>query len=761
MRIKGIRQHDERDCGPACLATVAQHYGLRLPLVHVRELCKVDKGGANIYALVQAAQKLGFACDALQGEWADLQEALQSGDMTAPFIAHIIKDGMLEHYVVVFRIDEKGVHVFDPGFGKTVFSAEEFQESWTGYVVDLRPSDSFEPGNAKRGLSLKFLRLLLEQKGLIATTLLVSILLAVLSVCVSFSYQLVIDGFMLPAGISADAGAAVLGADADAPAISTNAGNAASPSAATGLALPFGAVATISGLFAILLCIVVLQMGFSIVRGCLFAWITKRLNNSLIDMFLSKVLRLPLHYFHDRKTGEILSRYYNITEIREAISGICLSTLLDFLMVLVLGVVLCLVSPLLFLLTFGVSAAYLVVVICFIPRLNAVNRRAMEADAQVSSSMKEAIDGIETAKAFCAEERMKGRIGAHVERFIHSFYQSQILQSVLSGFVGTVEGVGALLILWLGSVLVLDGQITLGTLITFESLAGFFTASVKNIVNMQPTLQTAYVAIDRLNDVLEVASEDAGVVSCEDGVNQMLPLDSLALASGAAPRISFEGVRFSYGYRREVLHSVSFSIPAGQRVALVGPNGCGKTTIARLLLRFYDPDQGCICLDGVDVRQIPLEVLRRRIAYVSQEVFLFADTLRNNLTLGAVDVPDEAIYAAIEECQLGPLLQSLPFGLDSVLDENGRNLSGGQRQRIAIARALLVHPEVIIFDEATSNIDRRTEQALLDGLFAKLKDCTLLVIAHRRESIEACERVLSFREGQIVADSNEKQAVLC
>ena len=254
------------------------------------------------------------------------------------------------------------------------------------------------------------------------------------------------------------------------------------------------------------------------------------------------------------------------------------------------------------------------------------------------------------------------------------------------------------------------------------------------MIGLQPTIQTAFVAADRLNDILDLHSEEI-----EEGGETLPVIDTLA----------FQNVDFRYGNRELTLEDISFTISKGEKIAIVGESGSGKTTLAKLLLRFYEPERGSILLNGGDVKELDLYALRRAVAYVDQNTFLFSDTIKNNLKLGNAEATDAEIEQVCKISRADEFIGKLPLGYDTPLDENGMNLSGGQRQRLAIARALLKKPQQLILDEATSNLDTITEASIKNTISQVNSDTTCMIIAHRLTTIRNCARIYVMEDGRI------------
>ena len=699
MKYYCIKQHDITDCGAACLATISKQYGLSTSITKIREIAGTDKMGTNAYGMVKAAEQLGFTAKGVKGN----QEAFFS-EFPLPAIAHVVVDGSLLHYVVIHKITKKQVIIADPAKGIVKKTPEEFFKEWTGVLILLVPAQSFKKGKDTKNIFERFWGLLLPQKRLVADIFAASLVITLLGILGALYFQVIIDD-ILPAGIGK-----------------------------TLHVLSVGVI--LLKLFSVLL---------SVLRSQLLVYMSQKLDIALLLGYYDHVLKLPMNFFGTRKVGEIISRFQDASSIRDAISNATLTVMIDTLMAIAGGLILFFKNKQLFGIAFVMVLLYGVLVLVFNKPYKKANERQMEYNAQLTSYLVESLNGIQTVKAFNGEQKVQAETEFKFVRLLKSIFKLASIGNVQEGLKLFVEAVGGVVILWVGAYCVLNGEMTVGSLVAFNSLLVYFLDPVKNLINLQPTLQTAMVASDRLGEILDLEIEK------DDKQQHKVTPQSLK------GDIVLKDVSFRYGTRQLVLENFTMKIERGQSVAIVGESGAGKTTIAKLLLNLYQYEAGSITVADYALPDIQLETLREKIAYIPQETFLFSGTILENLTFGMEHPDMEEVIACAKMAQLHDFVNSLPLRYETHLDENGSNLSGGQRQRIAIARAMLKKPDILILDEATSNLDAVTEKAIQNTIDSYSQGMTTIIIAHRLSTIRRCDSIYVMDKGKIVeAGSHEE-----
>lgn len=694
-----IKQHDYKDCGCACLATICKSYGLKYPISKIREVAGTDKEGTSALGVIKAAEKLGFSAKGIK---ANKPEDI-FGEIPLPAIAHVVIDNTMLHYVVIHKISEKEIIIADPAKGIVKYKPIEFFNIWTGILIIITPTSDFKKGNEVKGVFTRFFELLKPQKGLLIHIFLASILITVFGIIGSFYFKFLLDD-IVPNNLKQSLTIFSIG-------------------------------------FIVLAIFKIIMEAF---RTQLLIHLGQKLDIPLMLGYYEHVINLPMSFFGTREIGEVISRFNDASNIRQAISGVALTMMIDVFMVLIGGGILYSQSPSLFGLTIIPLVIYGIIVYSFKSSIEKVNRETMEKNSKLTSYLIESLNGIETIKAFNSEREVNLETEKRFIKLIKAIFKNERINNIQVTFKRLVESIFAIIVLWIGSTQVLSGSISFGELLTFNALLAYFLDPIENIINLQPTVQTALVAAERLSEILDLELEKS-----EQEDKKIKP-------KSLKGNIEFKNIDFRYGTRNLILKNINMTIKKGERIALVGESGSGKTTLAKLLLNFYKCENGEILVNNYNLLDINVESLRDKIAYISQETFLFNGTILENLILGNPYLTYEEVIDACEKAQIHDFINSLPLRYNTLVEENGSNFSGGQKQRLSIARAILRKPEILIMDESTSNLDSITEKAIERTIHDFSEGMTTIIIAHRLSTIMRCDNIYILEKGEIKEKGNHK-----
>ena len=697
-----VPQIDARDCGVAALASIAKFYGSDFSLAHLRELAKTNKEGTTALGIVKAANEMGFETRPVQAD----KTLFDMSDVPYPFIVHVNKEGKLQHYYVVYQTKKDYLIIGDPdpSVKITKMSKERFFSEWTGVAIFLAPKPSYQPHKDKKNGLLSFLPLIFKQKSLIAYIVLSSLLVTIINIGGSYYLQGILDEY-IPNQMKSTLGIISIG----------------------------------------LVITYILQQVMSFSRDYLLTVLSQRLSIDVILSYIRHIFELPMSFFATRRTGEIISRFTDANSIIDALASTILSLFLDVSILILVGGVLLAQNPNLFLLSLISIPIYMFIIFSFMKPFEKMNHDVMQSNSMVSSAIIEDINGIETIKSLTSEENRYQNIDSEFVDYLEkSFKLSKysILQTSLKQGTKLVLNI---LILWFGAQLVMSSKISIGQLITFNTLLSYFTTPMENIINLQTKLQSAKVANNRLNEVYLVESEFQV---------QENPVHSHFLMGD----IEFDDLSYKYGFGRDTLTDINLTIKQGDKVSLVGVSGSGKTTLAKMIVNFFEPYKGHISINHQDIKNIDKKVLRRHINYLPQQAYIFNGSILENLTLGGNNmISQEDILKACELAEIRQDIERMPMGYQTQLSD-GSGLSGGQKQRIALARALLTKSPVLILDEATSALDVLTEKKVIDNLMS-LTDKTILFVAHRLSIAERTNRVIVLDQGKIIEVGSHQELI--
>ncbi len=490
------------------------------------------------------------------------------------------------------------------------------------------------------------------------------------------------------------------------------------------------------------LLMVVAKNLFLYLQGFNMAYVQQSVMRVFRNNLFEKYQRLSLDYFHSRRTGQIISRVTNdVTVLNEAIDIGFNRLVTDSVLVIVLASFLVLLSWKLTLLSMVIMPLVFGFIWYVGKKLRKYSERSQERMADVNSVLEESVNNIRIVKAFSMEKfEMRKFFHATAEYFRALLRMTRIrhLATPINDILATVASL--LILLYAGSqVMAGTGELNAGDFATFVVAMLSLIKPVKSLSQVHIKLQEGMAAAKRV----------FGVIDAEEKVTE--PLQPVSLSS-LTDRLCYEHVSFSYNGSDQVLKDISFDVRPGEVVAFVGPSGAGKSTLLDLLPRFYDPQQGQITIDGHDIRTLSLASLRRLLGIVTQETYLFNDTVRNNIAYGLNGVSSDKVFTAAEMANAHQFIRQFPSGYDTLVGNRGIMLSGGQRQRLAIARALLKDPQILIFDEATSALDTESEMLVQEAIDRLMENRTVLVIAHRLSTIKNADRIIVIEDGRMVEE---------
>jgi ATP-binding cassette, subfamily B, bacterial len=694
-RIPVVLQMNNVECGAACLAMVLGYFGRRTPIFECRERCGIGRDGVTAQTIAQAARSYGLRVSAYSLEPADFNH------VPLPAIVH----WDFNHFVVVERWSPASVDIIDPGAGRRRLTSEEFDAGFTGVVLTLEPGVQFEQQQRTEQPAwrhyLKYVLSAPGTMGVLAQILGASLLLQVFGVVLPLFTKVLVDD-LLPFQI-------------------TN-------------------MITILGLGVAVLLLA--QTVTSYLRATLLIYLEARLDARMMIGFFEHVLTLPFRFFQQRTTGDMLMRLGSNTMIREALTNQTASAVLDGALVLVYLAILLALEPVFGAIVSGIGLLQVALLLGTTRRLHDLMQRDLSAEADSQSYLVEALTGIATLKASGAEERALEHWLSLFSKHLNVSLERSHLSTAIESVMTALRVFSPFIMLWVGALYVLDGAMSLGTMLALNALGMSCLLPIASLVASGQQLQLAGAHLDRIADVVREEPEQN--------------LQLVQLTPPLSGQIELKGVNFGYAQHAPlVLRDISLRIEPGQKIALIGRTGSGKSTLARLLLGLCTPTAGEILYDGLALTSFNYRTLRRQFGVVLQEPFLFSGSIRQNIAFNDPGLSLEQVIKAAQLAHIHAEIMRMPMGYETILAEGGSGLSGGQRQRLALARALAHQPVVLLLDEATSHLDALTER-LVDQSLSGLS-CTRIVIAHRLSTICNADLILVFDDGAIVEQGSHKE----
>ncbi|MEO0843586.1 MAG: NHLP family bacteriocin export ABC transporter peptidase/permease/ATPase subunit [Cyanobacteria bacterium J06643_5] len=697
QRTPTLLQMEAVECGAASLGMILAFHKRIVPLAELRQTCGVSRDGSKATNILKAAKVYGLESKGFKVEIEGLK------DLQCPYIVF----WNFNHFVVVEGFNKNYVFLNDPAMGRRKVSLSEFSDAYTGVVLVFEPGEKFQKGGRKPSLFLSLSSRLQNSSWS-------------LFYCVLVGFLLVLPGLAMPtfSRIFVDQILIHNREDWLRPLI---------------LAMLFTAVLTA----------LLSRLQLQLLRR-----LKIKLAMGMSSKFIWHLLHLPVSFYDQRFAGEISSRIKLNNDLANLLSGKLATTVISAVMVVFYAIVMWQYDQVLTL----IGIAFVVINISalqWVARLRTdTNIRLMQEQGKVSGIAISGLQSIETLKASGLESDFFNRWAGYYSKAVNVRQEMSNLTQNLGILPTFLSGIASMLLLAVGGLRVMDDSLTIGMLVAFQSLMQQFMQPVNQLISLGSSLQEVEGKLNRLDDVLSNPQEE--ITQDED------------IKSYISPKLAgfLELNNITFGYNRTappLIENFSLLLKPGQRVALVGGSGSGKSTVAKLVAGLYQPWDGYIKFDGELKNKIPSQVLVNSIATIEQDIKLFAGTVRDNLTLWDTTIPDSSLMQACRDAAIHEIILSLPGGYNADLMEGAANLSGGQRQRLEIARALVNNPSILLMDEATSALDTQTERIIEQNL--RLRGCTCLIVAHRLSSIRDCDEIIVLHQGKVVQRGSHEELI--
>ncbi|HMR83660.1 MAG TPA: peptidase domain-containing ABC transporter [Niabella sp.] len=696
-----IKQRDITDCGAACLASIAAFHKLKLPVSRIRQYAGTDKRGTNVLGLIEAAEKLGFQAKGAKGSFESLFK------IPLPSIAHMVLKNGLHHYVVIYKATKKHIVIMDPADGKVYEKThEKFKEEWSSVIILILPREDFLAGNETTSNLTRFWQLIKPHKAIMMQALAGAVVYTILGLSTSIYMQKIID-----------------------------------------FVLAEGNLRLLNLLSVAMIIILIFQLLIGYYKSLFALQTGQHIDARLILGYYKHLLKLPQRFFDTMRIGEIISRVNDAVKIRMFVNDVSLSLVVN---VLIIGFSI----SLMFLYYWKLAVIMLLIVpvyalLYFIS--NKINRKwqrtLMEDGAELETQLVESLNAAGTIKRLGLENYANNKTENRFYNLLHTIYKTAVYGLYTGNAIEFFTRLFTIILLWAGSYFVMQGALSPGELLSFYALTGYLTGPATALIGANKSIQDALIAADRLFEIIELETEAAAENKVE-------------LTPELMGDISFNNVFFRYGTRIQVFNNLSLLIKKGNSTAIVGESGSGKSTLMSLLQNLYPLTNGNITIGNFDLQHISYKSLRKIIGVVPQHTDLFAGTIIENIAIGTHEPDMQKILFLSKITGINEFIEKLPANYNTMLSEQGVSLSGGQRQCLAIARALYREPEILILDEATSNLDPASENQIRQALdWYRNQNKTIIIIAHRLSTIKNCDTILVLQNG-VLAEYGTHETLL-
>ena len=683
-KISYVRQIAERDCGISCLSSIIKYYGGYVKREYLREITNTTREGVSLYSLKEGCTKLGIEAKAIQSDIKLLEKQV-------PFIAHILKDNF-GHFVVISKITNKYITIMDPSCGIKKIDILKWNEITTNIYLLLKPVNKIlKQENDKKITNILF-PLLKQYKVIIMLLLLLSLIYTLSNILISYQFQFFLE------------------------------------------LLNIKNLEAIKLIFIFLISIICLKEIANLFRSNFLNYFNHLIDKTLLRDAYTHIIKLPYLYFKNHTKGDLITRIQDIFQIREVISKLLIACIMDFILIIFIYLVLLKISLKLSLIVFITTLLYLVIIYFYNKIIIKKLKSLKEEEIKVNNHLIETITSYDTIKSMQIEDNLLNKLLVKYSFFQDNSFNLYKSLNKETFFKNLIYGLGLLIIIYLGIKEVYYNNLSLNNLLVFNSLLIYFFDPLQDISSLQITLQEARLSFLRIQELFNVKEE---TLDTTNSINTYFK-----------GNIKINNLIYSYNNIDNTLKCDKLEILAGEKVLLYGPTGSGKSTLMKLLVRYFSGYQGLIEIDDRNIQLLNLLDIRRKITYVSQDEILYTDTIYNNIVLdNKISYSEYLDILKITGVDL--IINRSLLKNDMLIENNGSNLSGGEKQRILLARALVKKSDIYIFDESLSAIDIKNERLILKNIFKRLKNKTIIVISHRFNNKDLYQRYVLINKGVV------------
>ena len=677
-----VLQDGLKECGSACLLSIIRYYGGDIPMAKLLELTKTNKDGTNFYNLKNAANELGMSAKGYE-----LKETGQLLEIDKPFISQLVIKNYL-HFVVVYKMKDNKVTIMDPAKGMVKLSLQEFTIRWTGYILVLEPYKPLPIYKSNNYLNKVIINIISNNKKMLTNIIILSLISTIFTCLYSYHLKVILDNVL-----------------------NTDKHN----------------LIVISIIFIQILLVKIIT---TFLRNYLLIYFNQKLDLSIMTKTISKIISLPFSYYKNKTTGETISRINDLMHIKNVIAKMLTTFILDIFLSIIVLIILLTIDKSLTSLLIIITIYYLLIFLIYLNSIKNTTEAIQENSAKVNSLLVESISSYETIKGLNMENYFKNKINKQYLNLLNNnLYLSKIIYS--SNLIKDIfEGIIIIIIIYLGVEKVMDKSISLGSLITYNTFMYYYLNGIKNTLDFYREFYYTKNSLKRINNLLDYQF---------DNLEEVKNLDT----SGG---IYLNNLSFSYTYNKPILKGITLDIPPKTKLLVLGKSGSGKSTLLKILYKYYQVKRDQVFISNYDINDFSVSDIRKNITYISQNEFLYTDTIRNNIIMDR-DITETKFLEVCKLTYVSDIIKDNILSYNFILEENGANISGGQRQRIILARALLKPSNIILIDEGLNEIDISLERKILKNIFAYCSEKLIIIISHRLDNIDLYDKVIKIDEG--------------
>ena len=678
-----VLQDGIKECGSACLASIIKYYGGNIPITKLVEMTNSTKKGTNFYYLAKAAHEIGLSTKGYKIN--DLKELSQ---VDLPCICQILKNNYY-HFIVIYKIKDNIIHIMNPSIGMEKIKVDEFKKIYTGNILTLVPFKILPIYKENNYLNMIIKNIIKENKIIIIKVIILTIITAIFTCLYSFSFKIIIDSIFKINKLD------------------------------------------LTIIFAILLLVLFIKIITNYLRKYAIICFDRIIDSSIMKNIIDKIIFLPYNYYKNKTTGEIISRINDLVYLKEVILKLITDVILNIILSIIVLFILFSLNKTITFYSLIIIAIYFLVFVIYKKNIKEMTNEIQEENAKTNSLLLESIDSYETIKGLNIENNIIAKLQSQYTKKIQK--RNTLLQIINDNtfLKDLIENIGLLMIIKIASSMIMDGLMSVGTLITYYTLLFYLITPISYLLDFYKELYYVKNSIRRINNILNFKYEK---LDTETGL----------LTNG---QVCINNLSFSYVKEKIILNNINLNILSGAKVLIYGASGSGKSTLLKLIYRYYEIDDNKIMISNNDINKLALSDIRKNIVYISQNEFLYTDTIKNNIEISR-KISNEELDKICHLTSVDSFVKKNPLAYNLMLEENATNLSGGERQRIILTRALLKKTKIILIDEGLNEIDAKLERKILKNIFEYFKSQTIIIVSHRLSNIDLYNQVIHIESGR-------------